>query len=238
MSVAAGRRVARRAGPAVPLWPRLDRFEVLALAALFILSVAVLAGLLLRVWLKGGLVTGSDGFLVTDQLQYLNWLRQAGEHLAVENLYDLADGPRSFVHPGLVVSGLLHRAGLGLAAAYMVWKPIAVAALFAGALLYTRRFLERRDDRRQALTLALFAASPVAALVGWTGLGGQPTKLDFDFLGGEMWSGTYLWGYLFTAVAVGLMPLALLAYERGRGSAARGRPIVAAAGAGILCAWF
>ena len=54
--------------------------------------------------------------------------------MAVANLYDLEDGPHSFVHPGVVVSGLLHRAGLGVVAAYMVWKPVAVLVLFAGAL--------------------------------------------------------------------------------------------------------
>jgi hypothetical protein len=39
-----------------------------ALAALAALAMAVLAGLLLKVWLGGGVVTGSDGFLVADPL--------------------------------------------------------------------------------------------------------------------------------------------------------------------------
>jgi hypothetical protein len=42
-----------------------------------------------------------------------------------------------------------------------------------------------------------------------------------------MWSGQYLWGYLMTAIAVFLMPLVLLAYERGRlGWAASGAFLV------------
>jgi hypothetical protein len=211
---------------------RLDRFELGSLAALAALSVAVLAGLLIRVWTKGGIVTGSDGLLVIDQLQYLNWLRQAGDHLFVGNLYDIGagTGQRSFLHPGIVISGLLHRAGLGLAAAYLVWKPVAVAALFAGALLYVRRFLERPGDRRLALVVALFGASPVAALVAWTNAGGSAREFDFDFLARELWPGNYLWGYLFTAIAVGLVPLGLLAYERGR--------LGWAAAAGLLAAWF
>ena len=65
-----------------------DRFEWAAFGALLALSFAVLAGLLVRVWTKGGVVAGADGFLVVDQLQYLNWLRQAGDHVAAENLYD------------------------------------------------------------------------------------------------------------------------------------------------------
>jgi hypothetical protein len=215
---------------------RLDRFELGSLAALFALSVAVLAGLLVRVWTQGGLVTGPDGFLVVDGMQYLNWVRQAGDHVLIENLYDLDDGPRSFLHPGVLVSGLLHKLGLGVTAAYVAWKPVAVVALFAAALAWTRRFLARRDDRRLALALVLFATSPVAAFVGWSGVGDATDKVGFDFLGNEMWSGNWLWGYLFTVLAVAMLPLALLAYERGRAGSLR--HLVWAALAGLVCAWF
>jgi hypothetical protein len=190
----------------------------------------VVAGLLVRVWTKGGLVTGSDGFLVTDQMQYLNWLRQAGEHVTIENLYDLRPGPASFLHPGVLVSGLLHRIGLGLTASYMAWKPVAVGALFAAALLYVRRFLDREGDRRLALVVALFAVSPSAVIVGWAGIGGDLRKFQFDFLANEMWPGNYLWGYLFTAISVAMLPLALLAYERGR--------LPWAAVAALVASWF
>jgi hypothetical protein len=229
----------RRTGPRPLLarGPGLDRFEAGVLVVLFALAIAPLAGLLLRVWTKGGLVTGADGFLVADPMQYLTWIREASEHLAVANLYDLADGPRSFVHPGVLVSGLLHRAGLGVAAAYMAWKPFAVIALFAAALALARRFLSRRDDRRLAIVVALFFASPIAALVGWASIGSESVKFDVDFVTGELWPGTYLWGYLFTALAVGLLALGLLAYERGR----RGGPramLAAAAACGLISAWF
>jgi hypothetical protein len=216
--------------------PRLDRFEVAVLAVLGALSVAVLAGLLVRVWTKGGIVTGSDGFLVVDQLQYLNWLRQAGEHVAVTNLYDIASYPRDYLHPGVLVSGALHRLGLGLAASYMAWKPVAVVALFAASLLYVRRFLPPGRDRRVALVLALFAVSPLAPLVGWSHAGGPGRKLQFDFLTNEMWPGNYLWGYLFTALAVALLPLGLLAYERGRHGGSQ-RMLAWAGLAGLFSAW-
>ena len=65
--------------------------------------------------------------------------------------------------------------------------------------------------------LALFACSPIAALVGWGNLGSEFRQFQFDLITGEAWTGSYLWGYLFTAIAVGIMPLGLLAYERGRG---------------------
>lgn len=221
---------------AAPRRPRLDLFESAVLAALLALSCAVLAGLLVRVWDRGGLVTGSDGFLVVDQLQYLNWLRQAGEHVAVENLYDLDDGPRTFVHPGILISGLLHALGLGLAASYLVWKPVAVVALFAGARAWTRRFLPNVADRRLALVVALFTASPVAAFFGWTEIAGKERKLQFDFLANELWPGNWLWGYMFTAIAVAMLPLGLLAYERAR-TGGGARPLALAAAAGLVAAW-
>jgi hypothetical protein len=70
--------------------------------------------------------------------------------------------------------------------------------------------------RLAAITLILLFASPITALVGWSGAGGETRKFQFDFLSGELTAGNYLWGYLFTAIAVGLLPLALLAYERDR----------------------
>jgi hypothetical protein len=217
--------------------PRLDAFELAVLSALFALSVAILAGLVVRTLTKGGVITGSDGFLVVDQMQYLGWLRQAGEHVLIENLYDLEDGDRTFLHPGLLVSGAANRLGLGLMASYAIWKPIAVVALFAAVRQWTRRFLDRRDDRRLALLLCLFAASPVAAFVGWTKLATGFNKYQLDFLGNEMWPGTWLWGYMFTAVAVAMIPLALLAYERGRGEGRRSM-LLWAAGAALICSWF
>jgi hypothetical protein len=219
-----------RTGPQPAANVRLtDRAELALLAPLAALAVAPLAGLLLRVALRGGHFAGGDGLFVLDQMQYLNWLRQASEHVLVGNLYDLAPGPRSFLHPGVAISGALHSLGLGVAAAYLVWKPFAVLALWAGAVAWCHRLLEPGGGRLAAIALALFYASPVAALVGWTGLGGDGVKLDFDFLGGEMTSSNFLWGYSFTAIAVGLVPLGLLAHERGRTGWA--------AGAGLLAAW-
>ena len=87
------------------------------LAGLLALSLAALAGLLVRVALEGGHLSGAEGFVAVDQLQYLNWIRQAGDHLAVENLYDLAPGPRGFVHPLVIPSGLLSALGAGPAVA-------------------------------------------------------------------------------------------------------------------------
>jgi hypothetical protein len=222
--------------PEISVRARRDRVELACLALLFALASAPLAGLIVRVWMRGGVVTGGDGFLVVDPLQYLNWLRQAGSHLAVSNLYDLAPSSHDFVHPAVVISGLLHRAGLGVVASYEVWKPIAVLALFLSALRYMHRFLAGVAERRIALALALFACSPISALVGWAGIGGQQTKFNFDFIGGELWPGTWLWGYLFTVLAVAAVPAGLLAYERGRAGGPR-RSLLGAGLAGLIASW-
>ena len=229
--------VAPSAAPArPPARRRIGLFEAGVLAALAALALSVLAALVLKVWLRGGVVTGGDGFLVADPLQYLDWTRQAGESVLIGNRQDLAPGDRAFLHPGLLISGGLWRLGAGPALAYLIWKPVAIGVLFAGTLGLVRRFLDRRDDRRLALVLALFACSPVAALVGWGGIGDAGDKLQVDFITGELWSGAYLWGYLFTAIAVGLLPLALLAYERGR-EGGGGRWLAFAAAGGLLCSW-
>ena len=132
------------------------------------------------------------------------------------------------------MSGVLNALGLSAIAAYLLWKPVAVVALWAGAKTWVERFV-LRERQVAAAALALFFCSPVAALVGWTGWGGLDTRFDFDFLSGELTTNNYLWGYLFTAIAVGLMPLGMLAHERGRtGWAAaagpRGRVAPAVAG--------
>jgi hypothetical protein len=214
----------------------LDRFELLTLGAFFAFGVAALTGMLVRVERSGGVFTGADSYVTVDQLQYLNWIRQASEHAAVENLYDLSESPRSFVHPGVLLAGLLHRVGFGLVASFQALKLLAIPLLFAGTLLYVRRFIPARGDRHVALVLALFSVSPIAAAVGWSGVGTDKHKLQLDFLAGEMWTAHYLWGYMFTAVAVALLPLGLLAYERGRAGGRRSF-LLASAAAGLLCAW-
>jgi hypothetical protein len=202
----------------------LDRVELGSLAALAGLSVLMLAALLT----KGRAITGADGLLASDQLQYFTWIREASEHGLVGNRYDLAPDDRTFLHPGFLLSGVVHAVtGLSVPVAYLLWKPVAVGLTFAAALVYVRRLLPPGGQRHSALVLVLFAVMPAAPLVAWTGWGGKPRQYSFDFISGEMWPGTYLWGYLMTAFAVFLMPLVLLAVERRRlGLAALGALLV------------
>jgi len=218
-------RSADEAAPAREQRPGLDRVELAALAALSAFSVVVLAALLS----KGRPLSGADGLLAADQLQYFAWIREASEHGLIGNRFDLARGGRAFLHPGFGISGALHALGLSVPLAYLLWKPVAVAVTFVGVRRYVHRLIgpERTGCRRTALLLGLFAVMPAAWIVAWTNWGGNRRQYTFDFISGEMWSSQYLWGYLMTAIAVFLMPLVLLAHERGRlGWAAAGAFLV------------
>jgi hypothetical protein len=215
--------VARRLG--------LDRFELGALVVLAGVSLAVLLPLLTR----GRPLSGSDGLFPADQLQYFAWIRESSEHVLIGNRFDLAPGDRPFLHPGFLITGVVHRVlGISIPLAFLLWKPLAVGLTFAGALAYVRRLLPAGAQRRIALVIALFAVMPACAIVAWTNWGGNPRQFTFDFISGEMWAGQYLWGYLFTAIAVGLMPLVLLAVERWRTEGGARRLWLAALGALIV----
>jgi hypothetical protein len=100
----------------------MDRVEAGALVALAGLSVIVLAALLT----KGRALTGADGLLASDQLQYFTWIRQASEHVLIGNEYDMAPDHRVFLHPGFLISGLLHDAtGISVPLSYLLWRPAA-----------------------------------------------------------------------------------------------------------------
>jgi hypothetical protein len=197
--------------------------EWLVLTALSLHAMTILVGLAS----KGRSLSGADGLLAADQLQYFAWIRESAHHVLIGNRFDLAPGPRSFLHPGFTISGALHAIGLSVPLAYLVWKPVAVAVTFVGVLKYVQRLIPTTNARRTALILALFAVMPASWIVAWSDWGGNPRQYIFDFISGEMWSSQYLWGYLMTAIAVFLMPLVLLAHERGRtGWAAAGALIV------------
>jgi hypothetical protein len=211
----------------------LDRVELGALVALAGLSLIVLAALLT----KGRALTGADGLLASDQLQYFTWIRQASEHVLIGNEYDMAPDHRIFLHPGFLISGVLHDVtGISVPLSYLLWKPVAVGVAFVATLRYVRRLLPAGGQRQVALVLVLFAVMPASWLVAWTHWGGKPRQYTFDFISGEMATTQFMWGYLMTAIAVFLMPLTLLVYERWR-SQRRARLLVAAAAGALLVCW-
>jgi hypothetical protein len=210
----------------------IDRFELGVLAALAGFSMIVFAALLT----KGRALTGADGVLAADQLQYFSWIRDASENVLIGNKFDFLPDKHTFLHPGFLISGGVHAiTGISVPLSFQLWKPVAVVLMFFSALAYVRRLVDGLWPRRVALILVLFAVMPAPAIVAVTKWGSALTQYSFDFIAGEMWAGQYLWGYLMTAIAVFLMPLVLLGVERWRRERRPRTLALSAVGALLVC---
>jgi hypothetical protein len=235
--------------------PRASRGELVLLAALtawgllpIVLLLARAAALDARFTGADGLI-GADGVLGADQLQYLAWIRDAGAHGLASDLFSLSPSGHVYLQPLFTISGALLHLGLSLPVAYLVWKPVAILAMFAAAVTWARRFFgDRLGERAAAVTLSLFLSAPLAALVSWTQSGPGPFRFQIYQLGGEMMAAGGLWGYVPGALAFALVPLALLAIERSldppMGTATRhnrpagaSRLLAAAAAASLVASW-
>jgi hypothetical protein len=202
-------------------WTRASRTELALLAALAAWGLFPLVLLLAhtidthaRFTGADGLI-GADGVLGADQLQYLAWARDAGAHGLASDLFSLAPSGHVYLQPLFAISGALWRLGLSLQLAYLLWKPVAVIALFAGALAWARRmFGDQARARAAVVVLSLFLYTPLAALTSWATLGSGRFRFQMYLLGYELLAANKLWGYAPSALALALMPVTLLATER------------------------
>jgi hypothetical protein len=185
----------------------LDWFESALLFAFAAVSVWVLALDLWQVAVDGRVWTGTDGFYVVDQMQYLAWIRGVSHHLLASNMFVLHPTPADYFQPGLWLSGALTALGVAPWLAFLLWKPIAVLAAFFAIRAYVRRSVTGLWPRRAALALALFFGS-FTVIYG-----------SFGVIG-DLFPGFLSWGYTFALLAIAAVPAALLSYERSRG---RGR---------------
>jgi hypothetical protein len=216
------------------------RAEWIVLAGLAVWSLVPLAILLVHSLTGGdeGTYLGADGIQIGDQLAYLAWVRDSGDHGLTSNRFDSPADPHLFLHPMWIVSGLGWKLGASLQVAFLAWKPIAVVTLFAGFAAYVRRHLPAGPARSAALVAALFYFSPAAWAIDWAGvLEGQ----RFPSLGMalELFPAGLVWGVLPTAITLGLMPLLLVGVERvlDDGAPARPRTLAGLAAAGALVSW-
>ena len=133
------------------------------------MSVCILAALATRPLT----MTGAESGVVADQLQYFSWIRVAGEDLVIRNVWDIdPEGTSYFVHPGFLVSGLIHQ--LGLSIPLSLPHPLEAggrAVVFFGFRAYVARLLQGRGARLAALAIALFYVSPLAAAVDLLSIG-------------------------------------------------------------------
>jgi hypothetical protein len=212
---------------------RLDGFDWGVLAVLAALSVWVMVGFIThqtpnRIW------TGTDGPYVADQMNYLGWIAVSARHVFIPDPFTIGATPSDYLHPGIAISGLLVRMGMSPGWAYLAWEPVAVVVLFAGSRRYVRASIAGLWSRRAALVLCLFYISPAWVLVNGLHLSHWAHASLLQSIDTEIWPVIYLWGYPFTAIAVGVFVFALLAYERDRRMHRVG---VAAPLLGLVCAW-
>lgn len=202
-------------------------------------AFAPIVWLLVDVLRHGGVLSGAGSATAgADQFQYLSWIRESGTHGLIANQFELAPNAAAFLHPMFLLSGIAWRLGLPLQLALLVWEPIAVVVMVAGFAVYVARS-ETGRARLGVLLLAIFYLTPVLAVLDWT------HQLNFSqvfelHLGMEELSPAWqLWGYLPTAVSLGLMPLALVAGEQAlaAGQLSQRRYLLAAAAASLAVAW-
>jgi hypothetical protein len=228
--------------------PRLTGIEKALLAALAAWGLFPIVLLLVhaghahaRFTGANGLI-GADGVLGADQLQYLAWARDAGAHGLAADLFSLAPSGHVYLQPVFTIVGALHRVGLSLALAYLLFTPVAIVAMLAGTVAWARRFFgDQPAARAAAVALSLFLYTPLAALFSWASLGSGSFRFSLYLLGYEVLGANKLWGYVPSALALALVPVALLAIERalsvgGRRPGAM-RPAIVAALAALVASW-
>ena len=181
----------RRALPTTMLG--LDRFEFGCLLVLVAQAFFVLAALLT----KGRPLSGADGLLASDQLQYFAWIRESAHHVLIGTLRSRARRP-PLLPPGLPPSGPLSTTSPASRSPprTRVWKPIAVVITFVGSLIYVRRLLTAGGQRIAGLVPGAVRGDARLRARRLDRVGRQAAPVQFDFISGEMWSGQYLWGYL------------------------------------------
>lgn len=178
------------------------------------LALAAWTAVPLFVLLGGhGVFNGAYGVDVPDAMQYMAFIRDAGQHLLISNQFDVVPARHLFLDPVFALSGLGWRLGASIQAAQLVWVPVAAAALFVGFAAYARRLLgPDRGAVLAALVLAFFYLAPGTALATWLH-GSSTLRFGTQVVGLEMFAGGYAWGG-GPAIALALMPACLLALER------------------------
>jgi hypothetical protein len=166
-------------------------------------SCWVLALDLFQVIANGRVWTGTDGFFITDQMQYLAWIQSAAHHGLVSNMFVLHSTPADYFQPAVAISGGLVDVGLSPTLSLLLWKPVAVLVTFFGIRAYAHHSLHGTRARRVAIALGLFYGS-------FTVIAGGVSVI------GDMFPGFLSWGYPFGLIALGGALYALVLYDRAR----------------------
>src|SRR5205807_1668435 len=152
---------------------------------------------------KGLVWTGTDGFFIVDQMQYLAWIQSASHHLLAGNLFVLRPTASDYFQPAVLISGAITALGVAPWLTLLLWKPIAVVGTFLATRAYAYRSLDGQLARRTGLILGLLFGS-FSVVYGAFGIVG------------DMMPAWLSWGYPFGLMAVALIVFALLGYDRAR----------------------
>lgn len=218
----------------------LIREHWLVFAALCGVAFAPVVVLILHVARHGGVLTGVNGGDYFDQFQYLAWIRDEGSHGLASNLWVTGATPHDYLQPMYLISGVLWRLGLSLQLAYLIWKPVALLVMFLGFAAYVGHMVRGgRGARAAALALALFYVTPVSPLAHWAGFLSPGHTYQFVLAVDDPDAVLNLWGLEHTAIAIGLMPVFLIACERVLAAEPGGRRgwTASAAISGMLVSW-
>jgi hypothetical protein len=180
-----------------------DRFELALLAVFAAASMWVVALDLLQAGAHGLVWTGTDGFYIVDQMQYLAWVQSASHHLLISNLFVLRSSPADYFQPAIAISGIITALGVAPWLSLLVWKPVAVMGMFFAVRAFAHRCVSGRAERRAVLALGLFFGS-FSVIYGSLGIVG------------DMFSVFLSWGYPFALMAVAAILFALLRYDQAR----------------------
>ncbi len=182
---------------------RLDPVELALLVAFAAMSMWVVVTDLFEMAAHGLVWTGTDGFFIVDQMQYLAWIQSASHHLLISNMFVLRPTPSDYFQPAIAVSGAIAALGVAPWLALLLWKPVAVVATFLALRAYAYRAVSDRGGRRAVIALGLFFGS-FSVIYGSVSIVG------------DVMPGWLSWGYPFGLIAVALIVFAVLGYERAR----------------------
>jgi len=179
-----------------------------------VVAFALWTAVPLLVLLTGhGVFNGAYGFDVPDVMQYMAFIRDAGQHLLISNRFDVVPDRHLFLDPVFAISGGIWRLGASIQAAQLLWVPVSAAALAVTFTAYTRRLLGRGTVAAAvALILAFLYLAPATSLSSWLH-GSFTLQFGTQVVGEEMFAGAYAWSG-GPAVAIALVPVFLLACER------------------------
>jgi hypothetical protein len=210
-----------------------------AVAAALVWAVVPIVVVAYHVLRHGGVLTGTDSPLPgADQLFYMDSIRQSGAHLVIADHFDLVIGNAVFLHPLYLLAGILWRLGVPLQGAFWALSLLAAPALALGALALGARCLRGRGERGAAVAVGMFYLSPLVPLLAWTGAVGAYRRFLLELPAGESMPAWQLWGYPHSAVAVGMLALALAGAARiASGEAASARRLAWIAAAAALASW-